>query len=63
MIFGTPEEVIDKLKFYEQCGVENFCYGASFGLRHDLAKRSLELFISEVMPAFRSPAEMVLQRA
>ena len=36
MMFGTPDEVIGKLKFYEQCGVENFCYGASFGLRHEL---------------------------
>jgi alkanesulfonate monooxygenase SsuD/methylene tetrahydromethanopterin reductase-like flavin-dependent oxidoreductase (luciferase family) len=54
MIFGTPEEVIGKLKFYEKCGVENFCYGASFGLSHALSKRSLELFIREVMPAFKS---------
>jgi flavin-dependent trigonelline monooxygenase, oxygenase component len=52
MIFGTPDEVIRKLKFYESCGVENYCYAASFGLRHELAKRSLELFIREVMPAF-----------
>ncbi len=52
MMFGTPEEVIEKLRFYEQCGVENFCYGASFGLDHELQKRSLELFIREVMPAF-----------
>jgi alkanesulfonate monooxygenase SsuD/methylene tetrahydromethanopterin reductase-like flavin-dependent oxidoreductase (luciferase family) len=56
-IFGTPDEVIRKLRFYEKCGVENFCYGASFGLRHELAKRSLELFIHEVMPAFKSRVE------
>lgn len=61
MIFGTPDEVIGKLKFYEQCGVENFCYGASFGLRHELSKRSLELFIREVMPAFRSRVNKVVQ--
>lgn len=53
MIFGTPDEVIRKLEFYQSCGVENFCYGASFGLRHELTKRSLELFIREVMPHFR----------
>jgi alkanesulfonate monooxygenase SsuD/methylene tetrahydromethanopterin reductase-like flavin-dependent oxidoreductase (luciferase family) len=53
-IFGTPDEVVAKVRFYEACGVENFCYGASFGLSHELAKRSLELFIREVMPAFAS---------
>ena len=53
--------MIGKLQFYQQCGVENFCYGASFGLRHDLTKRSLELFIREVMPAFRSRVSKVVQ--
>ncbi len=57
MIFGTPEEVIRKLEFYEECGVETFCYGASFGLRHEVAKRSLDLFIREVMPHFRNKSK------
>ena len=57
MIFGTPEEVIRKLEFYEECGVQTFCYGASFGLRHEVAKRSLELFIREVMPHFRNKSK------
>ena len=39
-------------------GVDQFCYGASFGLPHDFAVRSLELFITEVMPHFASqPAD------
>ncbi|HXM69754.1 MAG TPA: LLM class flavin-dependent oxidoreductase, partial [Thermoanaerobaculia bacterium] len=52
MVFGTPAEVIAKLKDYEAAGVDQFCYGASFGLEHAFARRSLELFISEVMPSF-----------
>ena len=53
-MFGTPDEVISKLKFYEACGVDNFCYGASFGLPFERTTRSLQLFISEVMPHFRN---------
>ena len=52
MVFGTPEEVTEKLKMYEQAGVDSFCYGANFGLEAKTAKRSLELFITEVMPNF-----------
>jgi alkanesulfonate monooxygenase SsuD/methylene tetrahydromethanopterin reductase-like flavin-dependent oxidoreductase (luciferase family) len=54
MMFGTPDEVVQKLKFYQACGVDNFCYGASFGMPFDAQLRSLRLFISDVMPHFRS---------
>ena len=58
MVFGTPEQVVAKLRQYAAVGVDQFCYGASFGLPHDVAMRSLELFITEVMPHFASqPAE------
>ena len=52
MTFGTPDEVIEKLKMYEEVGVDSFCYGANFGLDPSFARRSLELFITEVMPYF-----------
>ena len=52
MVFGTPDEVIARLTDYEAVGVDQFCYGASFGLPHALACRSLELFVSRVMPHF-----------
>lgn len=52
MVFGTPEQVVAKLKSYEAVGVDQFCYGASFGLPHSIARRSLELFITDVMPHF-----------
>ena len=56
MMFGTPDEVVRKIRFYQACGVDNFCYGASFGLDYEAQLRSLRLFISDVMPHFRSDA-------
>ena len=52
LMFGTPDEVIAKLKTYEALGVDEFIYYASLGLGHAEQKRSLELFCTEVMPAF-----------
>jgi alkanesulfonate monooxygenase SsuD/methylene tetrahydromethanopterin reductase-like flavin-dependent oxidoreductase (luciferase family) len=54
MVVGTPEQVVAKLKQYEALGVDQFCYGASFGLPHETAMRSLDLFITQVMPHFTS---------
>ena len=54
MVVGTPKQVVAKLQQYAAVGVDQFCYGASFGLPHDVAMRSLELFITEVMPHFTS---------
>jgi flavin-dependent trigonelline monooxygenase, oxygenase component len=54
MLVGTPVQVVAKLKQYEAAGVDQFCYGASFGLPHGVAMRSLELFITQVMPNFTS---------
>ncbi len=52
LMFGSPDEVIAKLKSYEALGVDDFIYYASLGLGHKEQKHSLELFCSEVMPAF-----------
>ena len=52
LLFGTPDEVITKLKRYEEIGVDEFIYYASLGLSQREQKRSLELFSREVMPAF-----------
>jgi alkanesulfonate monooxygenase SsuD/methylene tetrahydromethanopterin reductase-like flavin-dependent oxidoreductase (luciferase family) len=56
LILGTPEEAIAKLKPYEALGVDSFCYCASYGLPMAEQKKSLRLFIDEVMPAFREGA-------
>ena len=51
-MFGTPDEVIAKLKPYEALGVDQFTYYASLGLGLKEQKRSLKLFCNEVIPAF-----------
>ena len=52
LMFGTPDQAIAKLKAYEARGVDAFMYYASLGLGHAEQKRSLDLFCTEVMPAF-----------
>ncbi len=52
LMFGTPDECIDKIKRYEAIGVDQFIYYASLGLDHARQKRSMELFCNEVIPAF-----------
>ena len=52
LLFGTPDEVIEKLRLYQDSGVDLFCYGVSFDLGRKATVRSLELFIERVMPAF-----------
>ena len=52
LMFGSPDQVIEKLKRYEALGVDAFIYYASMGLGHKEQKRSMELFCKEVMPAF-----------
>ena len=56
MIFGTPDQVIEKLERYEAAGVDHFLYGACFGLPHEVAVRSLELFNEVVLPHFKNRA-------
>ena len=52
LMFGTPDEVIEKLKPYQALGVDEFTYYASLGLGLKEQKRSLELFCKHVIPAF-----------
>ncbi len=52
LMFGSPETVISKLKAYEKLGVDAFIYYASMGLDMEVQKRSMRLFINEVMPEF-----------
>ena len=52
LMFGTPDRVVERIRRYAALGVDDYCYGVSFGLPHDFAMRSLELFGREVMPHF-----------
>ena len=58
LVLGTPDEAIAKLKPYEELGVDYFCYCASYGLPLPEQKKSLRLFIDEVMPAFQETAPL-----
>jgi alkanesulfonate monooxygenase SsuD/methylene tetrahydromethanopterin reductase-like flavin-dependent oxidoreductase (luciferase family) len=51
-MFGSPEQVIAKLRRYEALGVDAFIYYASMGLGMAEQKRSLQSFIDHVMPEF-----------
>ena len=52
LMFGDPDTVIAKIRAYEDIGVDAFIYYASMGLDMAVQKRSLQLFINRVMPAF-----------
>ena len=52
LMFGSPDEIIAKLRQYEALGVDEFIYYASMGLGQKEQKKSMELFCNEVMPAF-----------
>ena len=53
MVFGTPDEVIEKIERSRAAGLEHFLYAESLGLEHRVAVRSLELFFEHVIPHFR----------
>ncbi len=52
LAFGSPETVIEKVKAYEELGVDAFIYYASMGLDLERQKRSFKLFCEEVKSAF-----------
>jgi alkanesulfonate monooxygenase SsuD/methylene tetrahydromethanopterin reductase-like flavin-dependent oxidoreductase (luciferase family) len=51
LLFGAPDQVIAKLKRYQDLGVDDFIYYASMGLAMDTQKKSLKLFCDHVIPA------------
>ncbi|MCY3770058.1 MAG: LLM class flavin-dependent oxidoreductase [Gammaproteobacteria bacterium] len=53
LMFGSPDQIIAKLKRMEELGVDEFIYLSSMGLSQSEQKKSLELFCNEVIPAFR----------
>lgn len=52
-MIGTPEEVIARIRHYQELGVDEFSFWADNSLSHAEKKKSLELFIKHVVPAFR----------
>jgi alkanesulfonate monooxygenase SsuD/methylene tetrahydromethanopterin reductase-like flavin-dependent oxidoreductase (luciferase family) len=58
LVAGSPETCVEKLRMYEQIGVDHFIVYAAFGLDHARAMKSLRRFAERVMPHFetRAPA-------
>jgi alkanesulfonate monooxygenase SsuD/methylene tetrahydromethanopterin reductase-like flavin-dependent oxidoreductase (luciferase family) len=53
LVIGQPDEVIQRLKGYEQLGYDQYSIWIDSGITHERKKKSLDLFIRHVMPAFR----------
>jgi flavin-dependent trigonelline monooxygenase, oxygenase component len=51
-MIGTPAEIIGRIRHYEELGVDEFSFWCDNSLPHAEKKKSLELFINEVVPAF-----------
>lgn len=54
LLIGTPEDIIQKIEQYKKAGIEHMIIGPTFGLPHDAAVRTLELFCDRVIPHFQS---------
>ncbi len=52
-MIGTPDEVIARLRSYQELGIDEFSFWIDNSLPHDEKRKSLELFVEEVVPAFQ----------
>lgn len=52
LVIGEPDAVIARLKAYEKLGFDQYSVWIDSGVSHERKKKSLELFIRHVMPAF-----------
>jgi alkanesulfonate monooxygenase SsuD/methylene tetrahydromethanopterin reductase-like flavin-dependent oxidoreductase (luciferase family) len=52
LVIGEPDEVIARLRGYEALGYDQYSMWIDSGLSHARKKKSLELFIRHVLPAF-----------
>jgi len=52
LVIGEPDAVIARLKGYEALGFDQFSIWIDSGISHARKKKSLDLFIRHVMPAF-----------
>ncbi len=50
---GTPQQVIDRIKRYEDLGYDEFSFWIDSGMTNDRKRASLARFIDEVMPVFQ----------
>jgi alkanesulfonate monooxygenase SsuD/methylene tetrahydromethanopterin reductase-like flavin-dependent oxidoreductase (luciferase family) len=52
LVIGEPAEVIERLKRYEAMGYDQYSVWIDSGISHQRKRKSLELFMRHVMPAF-----------
>ncbi|RWM23925.1 MAG: LLM class flavin-dependent oxidoreductase [Mesorhizobium sp.] len=52
LVIGEAEEVVTRLKAYEALGYDQYSIWIDSGLPHERKKKSLQLFVDKVMPAF-----------
>ncbi|MEO0356756.1 MAG: LLM class flavin-dependent oxidoreductase [Pseudomonadota bacterium] len=52
LVIGTKQQVIDRLKRYEDLGYDEFSFWIDSGMPIDRKRASLQRFIDDVMPAF-----------
>ena len=52
LVIGEAPAMIERLKAYEARGVDQFAIWMDSGIAYDRKRKSLELFIRDVMPAF-----------
>ncbi|WP_322049328.1 LLM class flavin-dependent oxidoreductase [Paraburkholderia sp. J67] len=52
LVIGEPKQVIERLKNYEELGYDQYSFWLDSHMSFERKRKSLELFISEVMPAF-----------
>ncbi len=55
-MIGTPDEVIERIRHYQELGVDGFSFWCDNSLPHEQKRASLALFIEQVVPAFSSPS-------
>jgi alkanesulfonate monooxygenase SsuD/methylene tetrahydromethanopterin reductase-like flavin-dependent oxidoreductase (luciferase family) len=57
LLCGTPDEVTEQLKAYEQTGVDQVVFGVPNDLTHDEAMECIEVFGKKVIPNFDKDPE------
>lgn len=57
-MIGTPNEVTNRIKAYEEMGYDEYSFWTDNSMSHKDKKRSLQLFVDEVVPHFTRAEEL-----
>lgn len=53
LMIGTPDQIVERLKYYQELGLDEYSFWSDNSLSHEEKKKSLQLFIDQVVPAFQ----------